>query len=270
MTEYMATEYALVTGASSGMGLQYAVQLARKGYGIVIVSNRHDDNIMAAEKVKDLVPGTDARVIDADLTSDSAPEMIYSTVKGWGLHVEILVSNAGILLFSTLARTSLQNIERIVKLHCLAPVKLIRLFGEDMIDRKHGYILIVSSATAWMQYPTISHYGATKAFLKNFSRSLWFEMRRYGVVVTSVYPGAVDTPLYELSDGKRSLFRRLGIMQSPERTVSLALKAMFRKRYRCIPGLFTKVIVFICAVMPHSLLLPFLKLKSVRSILDNR
>lgn len=261
-------KYALITGASSGMGLHYALQLAQKGYGIIIVSNRHDDNIIAADKVRNAVSGSDVRIIDADLTSVYAPEFIYDTVKKWNVEVDVLVSNAGILLFSTLIKTSAANLERIIALHCLAPLKLIRLFAEDMATRRHGYILIVSSATAWMPYPTISHYAATKAFLKSFARSLWFEMRRYGVGVTTVYPGAVDTPLYELSQKKRNILRKLGVMQSPGETVSTALKCMFRKRHKCIPGVFTKIIVLLCSVTPSIMLLPILNLPAIKKILD--
>lgn len=262
-------KYALITGASSGMGLHYATQLAQKGYGIIIVSNRHDDNIIAADKVRIAVPDIDVRIIDADLTLPHAPETIYNNVKEWMLEVEILVSNAGILLFTTLMNTSPDKIEQITALHCAAPAKLIRLFSADMAARRHGYILIVSSATAWMPYPTISLYGATKSFLKNFSRSLWFEMRRYGVSVTTVYPGAVDTPLYELPQKKRIILRKLGIMQSPEKTVSTALKYMFAKRHKCIPGIFTKTIVLLCSAIPSSALLPLLRLPAIKKILDN-
>lgn len=261
-------KYALVTGASSGMGVHYTLQLAQRGYGIIIVSNRHDENIATANKLHSVVHASDVRIIDADLTLSFSPEIIYNTVKGWNLEVEVLVSNAGILLFSTLVKTPVEKLERIISLHCLAPVKLIRLFAQDMIMRNKGYILIVSSATAWMPFPTISHYGSTKAFLKNFSRSLWYEMRRHGVGVTTVYPGAVDTPLYELSEKKRGLLRRLGIIQSPERTVSIALKALFRKHYRCVPGFFTKITVFLCIIVPPFVFSQLLKIPTVKRILN--
>ncbi len=260
--------YALVTGASSGMGLQYALQLAARGYGIIIVSNRHDDNLRAADAVRRQTPDANVRVIDADLVDGMAAERLYAAVQEWQLEVEVLVSNAGMLLFSTVVHTRPADLERIVALHCLTPAKLVRLFAEDMQRRGRGYVLIVSSATAWMPYPTIAHYGATKAFLKNFARSLWFEMRDYGVGVTAVFPGAVDTPFYRLSDSRRALLVRLGIMQRPERTVALALRALFRRRFRCVPGLFTKTVVGICAVVPSACLLPLLKVPKIRRILE--
>ena len=261
-------KYAVITGASSGMGLEFARQLAERGYGIVIIGNRPDENRQAAETIR-TVYHTDVRVIDIDLTWPESAEKIYQEVISWKVEVEILVSNAGMLLFSTLTRTPLERLDRIVALHCTTPVKLIRLFGEDMLQRRQGYILITSSSTAWMPYPTISHYAATKAFLKSFSRSIWYEFRRYGVGVTTLFPGAVDTPLYQLDNRKRKLFRRLGMMQTPQQTVSSALRAMFRKRHRCVPGFFTKLSVAVCAAAPAWVLLPVLKIPVLKRLLDN-
>ena len=261
-------KYALVTGASSGMGLEFALQLASKGYGIIIVSNRPDENLRAAEKLS-RQSKVDTRIIDADLTSPNSAQEIYDQVHTWNLEVEVLVSNAGMLLFSTLTKTSVQALDKIVSLHCTTPVKLIRLFGGDMQERKKGYILITSSSSAWMQYPTISHYGATKAFLKNFSRAIWYEFRRYGVGVTALFPGAVDTPLYKMEDKNRKLFRRLGIMMTPQAVVEKALDAMFHHRYRCIPGFFTKISVGLCAIAPAWMFLPILKIPYIKHLFES-
>ena len=260
-------KYALITGASSGMGLEFSLQLAAKGYGIIIVSNRPDENMKAAEKVRSH-SAVDVRVIDADLTLTDSAQEIYDQVHEWKLEIEVLVSNAGMLLFSTLTKTSVQALDKILSLHCTTPVKLIRLFGMDMQERRKGYVLITSSSSAWMQYPTISHYGATKAFLKNFSRAIWYEFRRYGVGVTAFFPGAVDTPLYNLDDKWRRLFRSVGIMMSPERAVSKGLKAMFHHRYRCIPGLFTKVSVGLCAIAPAWMFLLILKIPYIKRLFE--
>lgn len=261
-------KYALITGASSGMGLEFALQLAARGYGIIIVSNRSDDNLKASEKVRQQA-SVDVRVIDADLSLPNAAQDIYDMIHEWDLEVEVLVSNAGMLLFSTLTKTSIQALDKIISLHCTTPVKLIRLFGEDMQERKKGYILITSSSSAWMQYPTISHYGATKAFLKNFSRAIWYEFRRYNVGVTAFFPGAVDTPLYHLDEKWRRLFRNLGMMMSPQRAVSLGLKAMFRRKYRCIPGIFTKISVGLCAAAPAWMFLPILKIPYIKRLFES-
>ena len=261
-------KYALITGASSGMGLEFSLQLAARGYGIIIVSNRPDENLKAADKVRE-GGAADVRVIDADLTLSDSAQNIYDQVREWQLEVEVLISNAGMLLFSTLTRTSVQALDKILSLHCTTPVKLIRLFGMDMQERRKGYILLTSSSSAWMQYPTISHYGATKAFLKNFSRAIWYEFRRYDVGVTAFFPGAVDTPLYHLDDKWRKFFRTIGMMMSPQRAVSLGLNAMFHRRYRCIPGIFTKLSVGLCAMAPAWMFLPILKIPYIKRLFES-
>ena len=261
-------KYAVVTGASSGMGLEFARQLAERKYGIVIVSNQPEENRRVAEMLR-RQNHVDVRVIDMDLTLPKAAEDIYQQVTSWELEVEVLVSNAGMLLFSTLERTSLERLDRIIALHCTTPVKLIRLFGEDMLKRRKGYVLITSSSTAWMPYPTISHYAATKVFLKSFSRSVWYEFKRYGVEVTALFPGAVDTPLYHLSEQKRKWLRRFGMMQSPRETVAVALRALFRKQYRCIPAFFTKFTVVLCTFVPTWMLLLILKVPVVKRLYES-
>lgn len=261
-------KYALITGASSGMGLEFSRQLAAKGYGVILVSNRPDENQQAAQSIRTQY-AVDVRVIDKDLTATDSAQEIYDQVHEWNLEVEVLISNAGMLLFSTLTRTSVQALDKIVSLHCTTPVKLIRLIGADMQVRRKGYILITSSSSAWMQYPTISHYGATKAFLKNFSRAIWYEFRRYGVGVTAFFPGAVDTPLYNLEPKWRKFFRAIGMMMSPQRAVSHGLNALFHRRYRSIPGLFTKLSVGLCAIAPAWLFLPILKIPYIKRLFES-
>lgn len=260
-------KYAIITGASSGIGLEFARQLTGRGYGIVMISNRPEENRLTAETLR-IQNHADIRTINIDLTLPEAAEKIYKEVASWNLEIDILVSNAGMLLFSTLVRTPVEQLDRIVALHCTTPIKLVQLFGRDMLKRKQGYILIVASSTAWMPYPTISHYAATKAFLKSFSRSVWYEFRQYGVGVTTLFPGAVDTPLYKLDKKKRQWLRKIGMMLTPQQTVTIALQALFKKRYRCIPGLFTKLTVFLCMITPARTLLPILKIPVLKRLLN--
>lgn len=260
-------KYAVITGASSGIGLEFAHQLAKRGYGIIMISDRPKDNKLIA-KMLYAQTHVDIRIIDMDLTLPRAADEIYRQVILWGVEVDILISNAGMLLFSTLVRTPLEQLDQIIALHCTTPVKLIRLFGEYMIKRRKGFILITSSSTAWMPYPTISHYAATKAFLKSFSQSLWYEFRQYNVGVTTLFPGAVDTPLYQLEKRKRKWFCRLGMMQTTQQTVSIALRSLFRKHHRCIPGFFTKLVVFLCTITPSWIFLLILKIPVLKKLLN--
>ena len=183
------------------------------------------------------------------------------------MQIEVLVSNAGVLLFSQMQHTSLADLDRIIALHCTTPTKLCRLFAEDMAQRGRGYILLVSSITAWTPFPTISHYASTKAYLKSLGEALWYEYRGRGVSITTLMPSAVDTPLYRLSEKARRRLLRLGLMMSAESVVRKALKAMFRGRVRCLPGIVTKIEAGFCAIMPRWVLLLVMRIPVVRKIL---
>jgi short-subunit dehydrogenase len=172
------------------------------------------------------------------------------------------------LLFSTLTHTPAPSLEKIIALHCTTPTLLCRLFAEQMSQRGRGHIVLMSSITAWTPYPTISHYAATKTYLKSFADSLWCELREKGVSVTAVFPSAVDTPLYNLDADTRLWLRRCGLMLSAEEVARKALRAMHRGRRRCLPGFLTKVEAALCYLLPTCVVLPIMKIPTVRRILE--
>lgn len=259
--------FALITGASSGIGERYAHRLAQQGWNIVVVSNRSVENEWVAAALRKGY-GVKVLTLAIDLSRIDAAEMIHRQVGEWGIRVDLLINNAGMLLFGQLAKTSPEALDRIVALHCTTPTKLCRLFGTEMAQRGRGHILLMSSVTAWTPYPTISHYAATKAYLKSFGQALWYELRKAGVGVTTVFPSAVDTPLYTLDASLRRRLLRWGVMLTADEVARRALKALFAGRRRCLPGWLTKVEAALCWLMPARALLPILKLPAVRRILD--
>ena len=259
--------FALVTGGSSGIGEQYVRQLAAEGHNVIVVSNRDEDNRRVSEAVAAEF-GVEALSLNVDLAQAAAAEQIFAFCEGHAIEVDILINNAGMLIFNQLERTDPVRIDTIIALHCTTPTKLCRLFAPAMRARGEGHIVLMSSVTAWTPYPTISHYAATKAYLRSFGQSLWYELREAGVTVTTVFPSAVDTPFYTLSDGARRWLRRLGVMLSAEEVARKALRAMHRGRRKCLPGLLTKVEAAICAVLPAWVLLPVLRIPAVRRILE--
>ena len=264
----MKNRFAIITGGSSGIGLQYARRLAKEyHYNVVIVSNQEAENVRIADKIAHKY-GVRALPFYADLTDPTSADRLGAWCEQEGIEVEVLISNAGILHFGKLAHTSPEAINRIIALHCTTPAQLCRVFGAKMAERHHGYILLMSSMTAWTPLPTMSLYGSTKAFLKNFGRSLWHEMRAEGVSVTTVYPSAVDTPFYKLEDGKRRSLRRLGMMISAEDLAKGALRALFHSRRIYTPGWCAKVEIFLCRLMPAHAYLPLLKIPAIQRILS--
>lgn len=259
--------YALITGASSGIGRCYANELAKRGYNIIAVSNQQKELEIVTAELRETYNIT-AHHIFADLAAPNAAKSIFDRCEAEGWQVDILICNAGMLLFSTLTRTEPKRLETIIGLHCTTTTLLCRYFGEAMKERGKGRILLMSSSTAWLPYPTISHYSATKAFIKSLSFALWYELHRHGVSVTAVFPGAVDTPFYNLKPSWRKAFVSLGIMHHPETIARRGVRAMIHGRRRLVPGLFTKIVVAVCAILPARVLDVMLRIPPVTKLLN--
>ena len=259
--------YALITGASSGIGRCYAHELAKRGYNIIAVSNQQQQLEELTAELSNTY-NVVAHHIYADLATPDADKSIYDRCVAESWQVDILICNAGMLLFSTLLRTEPSRIETIIALHCTTTTLLCRYFGDAMKERGMGRILLMSSSTAWLPYPTISHYSATKAFIKSLSFAMWYELHRHGVSVTAVFPGAVDTPFYNLKPSWRKAFVGLGIMHSPETIARRGVRAMMRGRRRLVPGLFTKFVVAVCAVLPARVLDVMLRIPPITKLLN--
>ena len=248
-------KYAIVTGAASGMGRCYVLQLAEMGYGVLLVDiNGEAASELSSQIVKEY--GVPAPVLTMDLTEADAAERIAGQCRENGWTVEILINNAGMLLCSTVEDTAPDKLRRIIALHCTTPLLLCRHLIPLMKEQGRGYILNISSITAWMDWPYIGMYGSTTRFVKGYSRQLRIECSGTPVSVTTAIFGAVDTPL--LSGLPilrwRKLLLRLGFMISPERATKLALRAMFRRKSQLIACPSDRLTVLLCLLMPDCLL----------------
>ena len=253
----MKEHFALVTGASSGMGLEFARQLAQRGYNLLIVSNVPEIHEAAKELSAISHQLSDIEIIplQMDLGQQSSARELYEYTRVHEIEVEVLVNNAGVyhdrdILDDSEAFTSL-----IMNLHMYTPAMLCYLYGQDMRERRHGYILNVCSVTSKMAAQRLGTYGGTKAFLSHFTRALHIELRKYGVHVTDVSPGAVDTGLYSIKPALTKVGKCLGIIVSPQTLVRRALRALFRGRAKTtIPTVFWRVLCFIILLIPTCLL----------------
>ncbi len=227
---------ALVTGASSGIGLQYATALARDYHtDLLLVSNQEKEQIEVAAQLASEY-GIKATPLYMDLSRQNAAEELHQYCIDNNIQVNILINNAGVFFFNPLVETSMKRFELMLMLHVVTVAKLCRLFGEDMCKRGSGYILNMSSMSAWMAYPGIQTYNSTKAFIYNFSKSLWYEFYPKGVGITVMTPGAVDTALFGLSPKWRKIAVNLTVSIPPEKLVRIALKRMFKKKKKGMPG----------------------------------
>jgi len=227
---------ALVTGASSGIGLQYATQLARDYQSdLLLVSNQQKE---LDEVAKDLAERYKVKTVAhfADLSLNDAAENLYDWCKQEGHEVDVLINNAGVFFFNKYCETDIKRIELMLQLHVMTVAKLTRLFAADMCARRRGYILNMSSMSAWMAMPGIQTYNASKAFIYNFSKSLWYELKPYNVHITVMAPGAVDTGLFGLAPNLRKLAVNLTVSIPPEKLVKRALKKLFKGKQEDTPG----------------------------------
>lgn len=257
--------YALVTGAASGMGRIYSLQLAQKGYNIIMV----DINAAGLQETESIVREAieaSAEIsrehkdafrmlsIAQDLSVAEAADKIHAVTEAAGCVVEVLVNNAGVMYCQGIAETSERMLNIIMMVHMYTPLMLCRKYVVGMKERKCGYILNISSLAAWMIWPGIGMYGQTKRFVRNYSRELRIECQKTGVSVTNAYFGAVDTPLIPLKESLRKLARALAVMIRPETAVKRALNATFRRRRGTMPGLLNKIFLPFILIMPDCLL----------------
>ena len=257
--------YALVTGAASGMGRIYCQRLAQMGYNIVGIDiNRAgldetmrivNDQVAVSESIPEASKSLFRAIpMVQDLSLKEAADTLYDKVTEEGCEVEVLVNNAGIMYCQGIAETSERMLHLIMAVHMTTPLMLCRKFVGGMKERGCGYVLNISSLASWMMWPGIGMYGATKRFVKDYSRELRIECQKTGVSVTNAYFGAVDTPLIPLKDSLRKLARALAVMIRPEKAVDKALKATFRRRRGVMPGLLNKIFKPLCVIMPDCLL----------------
>lgn len=251
---------ALITGGSSGIGLEYARQLAGKGYALALVSNREED-LAAAEKElvtaqgdASLLAASDVHTLCVDLARHGAAREVVEWCDAEGLQPEILVNNAGMFFMEYLGPEILGKADAMMTLHMETVTDLCILLGARMKERGHGYILNMASMTAWIPAPGIAIYSASKAYLVSFGKGLSYELRPYGVKVTTVCPAAVDTGLYPLGDKLRARLRRLGIIRSPQWLVRRALRALFHGRRLLRPGPLNRLVPAIVGILPSRLI----------------
>ena len=241
--------WALVTGGSSGMGLEYARQLAKKGYDLLLVSNRQEELAQASEELSKAHP---VRVVTRfqDLSSETAADELMAFCQEQKIEVEVLINNAGMFFFEELTLENEAKALTMMRLHMFTPTRLCLVFGDAMKRRGHGYILNMSSMAAKLPCPGITVYSATKAYLKSFGKSLYFEMRPYGVGVTTVCPAAIATPLYKLKPSLLKLGVNVGLIGTPRWLVRRALRRMFKKRRVVKPGLMNYYLPPLIAILP--------------------
>jgi uncharacterized protein len=241
---------ALVTGGCSGIGRALADRLAVRGHDLLLVSERPDRLAAAAEALR-RAHGVDVQAIHLDLARPGAARELHERVGAMGLAPDVLVSNAGFLLFGEVADAPLDRADALLQLHVVTPSLLCTLFGRDLRKRGRGSILLVSSISAWRDFPGIAYYGSSKKYLRGFARALRSELRVHGVGVTCLSPGPTDTALYSPDAAPVARGKSLGFFMSAEAVAEAGVRALLAGRAECVPGLRNRVMAVASALTPQ-------------------
>lgn len=248
----MKKEYALITGASSGIGLAMAHQLADQGYPLILVARRIDRLESLAKEIRERT-SVDVRVIRMDLSEPDAAARIYEETQRLALHIEILINNAGYGMQGKFLAMETRKIATMFRLNIDSLAFLCREFAPAMVERKHGYILNVASASAFLPSPYVSAYAASQAFVGQFSEALRFELSGTGVRVSTLYPGVTKTEFNDVAGAKHPPLMEASVLTA-EQVARIGLKAMFRGKRSIVPGIINKINAFFSQVFHRGLI----------------
>lgn len=243
------SRWAIVTGASGGIGLEFCNELARRGCNLLMVAIEDELLERRAQEVREKY-GVATLPLTLDLTEPTAVDRILALLEARGIEPYILVNNAGIFTFSPIVEHSGKKIDRFVDLHIRATSQLCREIGDMMKRRGEGRMLNMSSMSCWMPMPGIAMYSATKAYIRVFSRALHYELKDYGVTVTAACPGGIATDLFGLPPRLRGLAVNLGVLATPEKFARKAVDRMLKGKKQYINGLLNRFSIFFVGVLP--------------------
>ena len=186
---------ALITGGSSGIGYELAKLFAKDGYELILVSRTESELQRVASELSS-TNNIQVTTIAKDLFDIDAPQEIYDEVKAKGLHVDVLVNDAGQGEYGFFTEIDMKRDLDVINLNIVAPVLLTKLFLKDMTSRRQGKILNLASIVSKNPSPLLSIYSATKAFIYSWSMTLRNELKDTGVTVTALLPGSTDTDFF--------------------------------------------------------------------------
>jgi short-subunit dehydrogenase len=251
MTQELRGRTALVTGASSGLGVDFARELAGRGADLVLVARRADA-LEALAKELTVQHGVKVRVMPADLGLADVRIKLAGDLASSGIAIDMLINNAGFGLFGEFIQTDWQQLDQMLQVDIVALTHLSRLFAPGMISRRWGRILQVASTGSFSPSPTYAAYSAAKAYVLSFGIALNNELEGTGVSCTTVCPGVTATDFLKVSGQKKNWYHRATMMTSASVTRS-GIKAMLAGRSYIVTGWMNAVQAFSTRFMPRGL-----------------
>jgi uncharacterized protein len=242
-------KWALVTGASSGFGIEFAKLLAERKANLVLVARRTEPMDSLAEELRQM-HSVHVVVEGMDLSGAGAGAELKARIDARGIPVETLVNNAGYGLYGAFLDQPLEKIANMLQLNMITVTELTYVFARDMVKRRSGYILLTASLLGYQAVPGYAAYAATKAYVLLFGEALHQELEPHGVAVTALCPGMSETSFGEVAGQKLSPLLRIMLMK-PRPVAKAGVLAMLGRRATVVPGFLNKATVFLDRLMPR-------------------
>src|SRR5262245_58932545 len=236
----MREQTALITGASSGIGLELAKLAAADGCNLILLSRRQE-RLESLARDLSVAHRVSARVVTADLADPKASERVAEDLQKERVAVDVLVNNAGLGLYGPFSKSDLRRQLEVLQVNVVALTELTRRLLPGMIERRRGRILNVASTAAFQPGPYMAVYYATKAYVLSFSEAIAEELEGTGVTVTALCPGPTTTEFQGVAGVDAALFPKPLVMDAPE-VASAGWAAMKRGKRVVIPGMANKLV----------------------------
>lgn len=244
--------YAIVTGGSKGIGKEMALELAKKGYDILLIARNESELNITKEELKSKF-NINVSCLALDMSQPNAPKQIFDWVSNQNISVSVLVNNAGYGLWGYFDQISIENQQSMMLLNINALVETTYLFLPILKTNPKAYILNVASTASYQAVPGLSVYAATKAFVLSFSRALRYELKNTSVSVTCLCPGATTTNFTNRAGMSKSvdLQATADKFSMPADVVAkFGINALFANKNEVIPGFVNKIQVFATYFLP--------------------
>jgi hypothetical protein len=238
----------LITGASSGLGADFARQFAALGCQIILVARRLDrlEALQAEITAKYAVP---VESIVLDLAAPGAAQRLYDQIKAAGKTVDVLVNNAGLGLYGEFSAVTWERTHQMLELDIVALSHLTHIFLTDMLSRKHGYILQVASTGAFQPTPTYAAYSAAKSYVLSLGEALHYELRNTGVTCTVLCPGVTRTEFFEVAGQQMTAYQRSTVMESAA-VARIGINALLKGRSSVVAGATNAFFAWVVRLLP--------------------
>ena len=257
MTFNPQQDLALVTGASSGIGAEFARQLFARGIDVVLTARRGDRLEQLASELLELAapqrafPTPTVTIIPCDLAAADGPDRLLAELAARKLAPTILINNAGFGYFDLFVEQSREHIEAMIAVNLRAATILARELGQAMAARKHGYILSVASFAALAPIPRYAVYSGAKAYLIAWTQALAHELKKSNVRVSVVCPGFTNTEFHTVARHKKTRLMKL-IELTPEHVAAAGLRGLARGKLVIVPGWWYKLNAAAMRLLPRS------------------